>query len=147
MMKVAKNVCMYLVISSIINCVTIGLNSVYLTLFLEKNLITLLVALLAINTTTMSIIMVKLRELKDKFGVSFNKTLHSLKVSLYEQVSLIPLSVLFLVAKESTVIKTHIPYSQFILNTFLITAFAYAIHILFDTARGVFIIITTENKT
>ncbi len=147
MMEVVKNSCLYLVISAIVNLITVMLNSVFLTSFLEKNLITLLVALLAINTTTMSIIMVKLRELKDKFGIKFDKTLNSLKVSLYEQVVLIPLSVLVLVIRDSIEIIKQFSYSQFICDTLLIAIFTYAIHILFDTARGVFIIITTENKT
>ena len=147
MIEVVKNACLYLVISAIINWITLMIDSVFLTSFLEKNLIPLLVALLAINTTTMSIIMVKLRELKDKFGIKFDKTLNSLRVSLYEQVTLIPLSILILIIRDSIVIKKQLPYSQFILDTLLITTFAYAIHILFDTARSVFIIITTENKT
>ncbi|MCD6566696.1 MAG: hypothetical protein J7K53_12225 [Bacteroidales bacterium] len=146
MMEVVKNVCLYLVISTIISWITIKLDSVFLVSFLEKNLITLLVALLAINTTTMSIIMVKLRELKDKFGVRFDNTLNSLRISLYEQVSLIPLSILMLVLRDSTVIKQHLAYSSFIWDTALIAIFAYAIHILFDTAKSVFIIITTENS-
>lgn len=146
MIEVIKNACLYLVISAIINWVTIALDSSFLISFLEKNLIPLLVALLAINTTTMSIIMVKLRELKDKFGVSFSETINSLKMALYEQVSLIPLSIIFLVAKKSTVLNNYSSYSQYIWDTLLIATFAYAIHILFDTARGVFIIITTENN-
>ena len=147
MINIAKNICLYIVISAAINLISIWLDSNFLVTFLEKNLVNLLVALLAINTTTMSIIMVKLRELKDKFGLKFGNTLNSLKVAIYEQVSLIPLSILILVARESKVIGTYFKHSQFVLDTLLITVFAYAVHILFDTAKGVFIIISTENNT
>ena len=143
---IAKNICLYIVISAVINMTTQKIESDFLITFLEKNLVTLLIALLAINTTTISIIMVKLRELKDKFDLNFETTLSSLKIAIYEQVSLIPLSILLLVLRKSNVINASLKSSHFILDTLLVATFAYAIHILFDTARGVFIIISAENK-
>lgn len=146
MMATVKNICFYIVLSVSINFVSLELESKFLIKFLEGNLITLLVALLAINTTTMSIVMVKLRELKDKFGVNFDNTLSSLRISVYEQVSLIPLSIFVLVVRDSSTITTCLKHSQFALDTLLIATFTYAVHILFDNARAVFIIITTENN-
>lgn len=147
MMAIVKNICLYIVLSVSINFVSLELESKFLIKFLEGNLITLLVALLAINTTTMSIVMVKLRELKDKFGINFDNTLSSLRISVYEQVLLIPLSIFLLVVRDSSIITTCLKHSQFVLDTLLIATFTYAVHILFDNARSVFIIITTENNT
>lgn len=147
MISIVKNICLYIVLSAAINFLSLWLESKFLIKFLEGNLITLLVALLAVNTTTMSIVMVKLREIKDKFDVNFDNTLSSLRISVYEQVSLIPLSIFLLVVRDSPIIGTCCKHSQFILDTLLIATFAYAVHILFDNARAVFIIITSENNT
>lgn len=141
-----KNISLYFIISVVINWGVSYLESSFLLGFLEKNLVSLLVALLAINTTTLSVIMVKLRELKDKYGFQFEGTLKSLRFAIYEEVFLIPFSVLILTLRDSYIISVCCENLIFILDSLAITCFAYSIHIVLDTAKAVFIIISFEGN-
>ena len=120
------------------------LRSPYLSTFLEANLILLLIALLAINTTTISVVMTKLRELSDKPN-SFSGTADEMKWSISEQVTLVVLAILFLLVKKSAVIIANVPHADFALEAMLLSIFFYSIHILYDTASSVFDIMKFES--
>jgi len=134
-----------IVIGLIAGSVSRLLKSSYLSSFLEANLILLLIALLAINTTTISVVMTKLRELSAKPG-GFKKTTEEMKWSIIEQVALIVASILFLMAKKSTVILGHVPYADFALEVLLLSIFFFLIHILYDTANCVFELMDFEES-
>lgn len=145
MSETIKNTSVCILIGILSAGVSHWLKSPYLATFLETNLILLLIALLAINTTTMSVIMTKLQELSSKPS-DFKNTTGELKTSIIEQVVLIILSVMVLVAKKSEVIAAHLQHSNFIFDVLLLAVFFYAIHILYDTANGVFVIINYERQ-
>lgn len=147
MTEYIKNISLFLMISLITNTVCILLESTFIISFLKSNLVIILIALLAINTTTISVIMVKLRELKDNYNLNFDNTTASIKHSIHEQVYLIPISLLVFTLQSSHIIYDKIPYSLFILNSLLICIFFYSLHILHDTANAVFIIINAEENS
>ena len=143
MSDVIKNLCVCVLIALGVGALSHWLKSPYLASFLDTNLILLLVALLAINTTTVSVIMTKLRELSKKPS-DFARTTASLKVSIIEQVILIVISVVFLMLKNSQVVVARLPHSNLVFEVALLAVFCYAIHVLYDTAMGVFVLIRFE---
>ena len=112
----------------------------FLETFFKANLITILVALLAINATTLSIVLTKMRELIDLHGGDFTSTKNSMLLSIKEQISLIALAVLFLSAQDSK-ITSSIEHAPLLLDVLIISIFIYALMTLYDTAKSVFIII------
>jgi hypothetical protein len=118
------------------------LGTTYLTNFLKQNLITLLVALIAINSATLSIVLTKVRELLDKSGQqgAFGNTKKQMILSVNEQVVLIVVAMLLLIVQDSDFIKSHVEYVTF-LNVLIIGCFIYALRILHDTAKSVFVIL------
>jgi len=118
----------------------------YLNDFLKGNLITLLVALLAINSATMGIVLTKVRDLIDKKGEGadcFASTKKEMLLSIKEQLALIVLSVLLLTVGGSELVTKDINMSSgyWVLVTGI---FVYAMIILYDTAKSVIIIIDHE---
>lgn len=145
MRETLRGVSVCIVIGLIAGSVSRLLKSPYLSGFLEANLVLLLIALLAINTTTISVVMTKLRELSTTAG-TFTATTKEMKWSIVEQVALIVLSILFLMAKKSAVILGHILHADFALEVLLLSIFFYSIHILYDTANSVFEIMSFEES-
>lgn len=118
------------------------LNTDYLDKFFANNLITILVALLAINTTTLSIILTKIRELIDQHGGGdfFAKTKANMLLTIKEQIALIVLAVIFLSAKDSILIA-QTENMPLLLDTLTFAVFSYALMTLYDTAKCVFLIL------
>jgi hypothetical protein len=117
----------------------------YWETFYENNLILLLVSLMAINITTISVIMTKLKEISESAPTNFNKTKNAMRESINEQVSLIIASVLLLMLKKSQICILT-PYA-FWWNSGLHAIFIGAVHILWDTAKGVFSLLEFESVT
>ena len=145
MMEYLKTATLFLVIGTIIQSVSAWLQSEFIGGFLKANLITLLLALMAINTTTISVIMTKLREISDDSGVDFSKTISSMKESIVEQVVLIAIAIFILILQSSTLLVHQWNNTNTVTTILLITIFLYAIQILYDTAQGVFVIAYKEN--
>lgn len=118
------------------------LGTTYLTAFLKQNLITLLVALIAINSATLSIVLTKIRELVDKNNTqgAFDRTKKQMILSINEQVVLIIISMILLIIQDSTFAKQSSEYGT-LLNVLIIGCFMYSVHILHDTAKSVFVIL------
>lgn len=118
------------------------LGTSYLTTFLKQNLITLLVALIAINSATLSIVLTKIRELIDKSGQrgTFSNTKQQMILSINEQVMLIVIAMLLLIVQDSDFVKKYADINIF-LNILIIGCFIYALRVLYDTAKSVFVIL------
>lgn len=118
------------------------LETPFLHTFLSTNLITILVALLAINATTMGIVLTKVRDLIDHNGGGdcFEKTKSQMLLSIKEQISLIVLAIILLSLQNSALISS-IKDVDLLINSSVIGIFIYAITILYDTAKGVLIIV------
>lgn len=145
-MKTIKQFSLYVVIATLFYILSETIKSDFIYKFLEDNIITILIALLAINITTMSVVMTKLQELYDKFGPKFGNTITSLKHAMIEQVTLIVFSVLILIIKDSTIISNAFKFCEPICNVSLIAIFIAGVAILFDTGNAVFIIVDFEKQ-
>lgn len=118
------------------------LDSDYINTFLDQNLVSLLVALLAINTASLGIVLSKIRELIDSNDGSceFSKTKKAMLFSIKEQVFLIFLSLILLMINDSKWQVSH-PKIALLIEASVVTCFTYGILILFDTAKSVFVIL------
>lgn len=109
--------------------------------FLKTNITNIQVALLAVNTATLGIVLTKIREIIDKTGqrAVFDATRGEMLLSIKEQVTLIAAS-LFILALESAK-ELPIAISSEIFQAALIASFIYSIFVLYDTAKSVFVIL------
>lgn len=118
------------------------IGSLYFNEFLKANLINLLVALLAINTATMGIVLTKIRDMVDSHGhgEAFKETRRQMLLSIKEQIGLIALAVVFLtVAQSKYLVGTASVVMLF--NSLIAGVFVYSMLVLYDTAKSVLIII------
>ena len=84
--NIVFNILLSIVVGYLLTQLQLFLGSCYLINFLKQNLITLLVALIAINSATLSILLTKIRELLDKTGQisSFDNTKKQMIISIRE---------------------------------------------------------------
>jgi hypothetical protein len=118
------------------------LGSQYFNDFLRLNLINILIALLAVNSATMGIVLTKIRELIEKHGHgdAFKQTRAQFLLSIKEQVALIAAAILLLTISQSKYLK-DIPNINLFFGSMVAAIFVYSMTILYDTAKGVLIII------
>ena len=139
-MKLAKNISFFIVISIIISLIGKGLESEFLFTYLQQNIIGLLLTLLAINTATLGLIASKIQDIVVKYTkMDFSITIKEMKKSLLEQIILIVVSIITLLLMDSA--KITYEFKDIIGNTILTTVLIYAVNILWDTGKGVFVII------
>jgi hypothetical protein len=114
----------------------------YLNDFLAENLITILVALLAINSATLGIVLTKIRDLVEKHGNAryFNSTRQQMVLSIKEQIALIIFAVTFLTIVSSPLLASYTNLKM-LFDATVVAVFTYALFVLYDTAKGVLIII------
>ena len=141
-----KNISTFVVFAGLARYGSDYLGSDYLIKFLDENLITILIALLAINTTTGSVVMTKLREITDKNGVDFSETIKQLKLSIFEQVFLIIVALVLLVLAHSQLFMSMFSFSEALVETLLIAVFVANLYNLYDTANSIFIILDNEDS-
>lgn len=118
------------------------LATTFLSDFLRSNLISLLIALLAINSATLGVVLTKIRELVDKHGgiENFRKTRDEMILSIREQISLIAIGTLLLmIDKSAFILKT--PQLNSVLKVSLSAIFIYSVIVLYDTAKCIFCIL------
>lgn len=146
MMEKLKEISFYLVVAIIVIIANEWLQSNFIIKYLNNNLITLLIALLAINTTTSSVVMTKLKEISDLSGGNFSNTIEQLKSSIYEQIIYIVIAVVVLMLQGSKMVLGIHSSVEIFLDVMLVAVFVAAIHTLFDTAKSIFVILRYENK-
>lgn len=129
-------------IGFIAELLNIWLGTKFLYGFFESSLVTILVALLAVNAATMGIVLTKIRDLVDKNGnaEAFKKTKENMLLSVKEQIGLIVLATIILSVKSSPAVQT-ISNMPLLLNSIVTGIFVYALLVLYDTAKGVLIIV------
>lgn len=120
----------------------VWLGSKFLYGFFESNLVTILVALLAVNAATMGIVLTKMRDLIDKNGnaEAFKKTRRNMLLSIKEQIGLIILAAIVLSVKSAPVVQS-IENMPLLFNSIVAGIFVYALLVLYDTAKGVLVIV------
>jgi hypothetical protein len=140
--QISKTAFISLSIGFLAELFNVWLATDFLQRFFEINLITILVALLAVNAATMGIVLTKIRDLIDKNGGSefFQKTRTNMLLSVKEQIGLIILATLVLSVKTSPIVA-GVENLPLLLNAIVAGIFAYALLVLYDTAKGVLIIV------
>lgn len=141
-----KTYSLFIVVSLILVIINKSLESDYLITFLKKDLVTILIALLAINTTTASVVMTKLREISDKNQIDFSRTITELKHSMMEQVAYIMLAVSNMVLMGSRWVLNICNYTEILLEIILVSVFIAALYNLYDAANSIFIILRHEKR-
>ena len=121
------------------------LSTTYFNDYLSANLLTILIALLAINSTTTGIVLTKIRELVESNGNSdtFNPTKSQMLLAVREQIALIAFATAFLTIVSSPKIP-QVEELEMLINSLVVGIFVYALHILYDTAISVLIIINFD---
>jgi uncharacterized protein YacL len=146
MIERAKNISLFLIAGLLMNLIIEWLKSNFISDYLSHNLITLLIALVAINTTTLSVVLSKVREISDKLGGKFERTAREMKTSIIEQVTLIIVAIIVQVINGSSLLTTRLPILSSISNVILLAVLFYAIYNLYDTANSIFVILKFENE-
>ncbi len=147
MIEWLKQYSLYLVTGGILVAGSRVLSSTYLEEFLGENLVTLLVALLAINTTTASVVMTKLKEISEAHqDASFGSTIAQLRASMREQIALVCLAVVLSILLGSKVVETTFVHGQDVTFWGLATVFSASLGILYDTASSIFVILAFESR-
>ena len=117
------------------------IQSDFIFCFLKTNITNLQVALLAVNTATLGIVLTKIRELIDKTGqrTAFESTRNEMLLSIKEQVALVVTSLFIIAIEADNEFPIDIPSDFF--QAALIASFIYSISVLYDTAKSVFVIL------
>lgn len=139
-MNIIKNISFYFVIGIIIAFLGNFLESDFLFIYLQNNIIGLLLTLLAINTATLGLIASKIQDIVVEYPeFNFSSTIKEMKLSLLEQIILICTSVITLLLLDSN--KINFLYKNDIGNVILTTVLIYSVTILWDTGKAVFVVI------
>ena len=118
-----------------------SIGSRYIFDFLKQNVINVQIGLLAINTATLGVVLTKLRDLVDK-GIPLEKFASArseMLLSIKEQMALIVFALIILSAESATSVPFRVP--EELLRILLLSCFVYALMILYDTARSVFVVL------
>lgn len=109
--------------------------------FLKSNITNLQVALLAVNTATLGIVLTKIREIIDKTGqrAEFESTRNEMLLSIKEQIALVAASLIIAALESAKNPLISVPSAIF--QATLIASFIYSISVLYDTAKSVFVIL------
>jgi hypothetical protein len=139
-METIKDISLYVIISALITLGCYWLQSSFLFDYLQSNIIGLLITLLAINTATSGLVASKMQDLTlQKPEVDLSEPIRQMKTSLIEQIVLIALSIIFMTIIKSELIQFD--YKEKIFNGGLVLLLVYALAILLDTGKAVFIVI------
>jgi|GEM_PF-2008666 len=116
----------------------------FLSEFLRGNLI--LVALLAINAVSLSVVLTKMRDLIDRGGRkdAFEKTKKEMLLSVQEQVALIIISTILFMAEKSPLLADK-PNALLAINILIPSCLTYALAILYDTCKSIFVLLDFSN--
>lgn len=145
MIDIIKNIFTFLGISLILNGLANYLKSDFIGPFLCNNIINILTTLLAINIATCSLIITKLKEISDTESSSnFTNTYNEIKKSLLEQVILIALAFVLSILNSSIVLKSFNYPHTFIFDSLLTAIFIYALYILWDTGKAIFLMVKSN---
>ena len=138
MKYIIKWILISLVIGYALNRLCDYCQSDFLEKYLDENLILLLVALLAINTATLGIILLRLGELSMEYKAKFPKIISAMKQSIWEQLVLIAVGTICLILHSSKIVKSQWPSADFAIETVVVAVAVYAIVVVYDTADAAF---------
>lgn len=145
--QVIKTLLMAIGLGFLLQVLQTFLETNYLVKFLSENLITILIALLAINSATMGIVLTKIRDLVEQHGNAhlFTATRQQMVLAVQEHIGLIAIATLALMLGDSAILSKY-ENTRPLLDSAIIAVFVYALIVLYDTAKGVLIIIDFDGK-
>lgn len=149
MKEVAKRMVLLFCIAIAIEAISLFLQSNFIVPFLVSKIVEMQITLMAINTATSSFIVSKLQEVAKQYNKSFNSVYASIKLSLFQQISLIIFSILCLTIRSSRVLIPFFHSNQnmkYVFAVALIFSFICAIDILRDTGAAMFNILMQLDK-
>lgn len=134
----------------IIDFVNYLLKSDLLLIFLKSNILTILLAVLAINISSLSLILSKIKEISIKLKqlnqqFNFDESISFMKNTVIEQVLLILIVSISLIFLGSRIIFLQ-KYS-FIFNAALYGSFIHSIYISWHLVKAIFKITEIDDKT
>lgn len=121
------------------------LESDYIFHYIQGNVIGIQVTLLSINTATLGLIASKIQEISLQYNIDFTDTVREMKFSLKEQIALIITSIATLIIMKSKLLTMGC--QEFVGNAILSSVVIYALNILWDTGKSVFVIIELINDS
>ena len=123
------------------------LASSYLSSFLDDNLIILLLALTAINGSTVGIVVGKMSDIMARDSSrKFTVTQKALKAANAEQLLLVVLALAIEIAKHSNTLPQAIPHQALIIDAVLAACLIQSLQIVFDMLHSVFVLVDGENQ-
>ena len=143
-----KDIIIALFLGNVLNYVEQSiLESSFLLDFIKDNLVMLIIALLAINSTTLALVMTKIKDLIDKTNRkdSFQKTKKEMLFSVKEHIALIGFVILLLIFNSSPIIKEY-KQAITICNVLLVSSMIYSLQMLYDVSKSAFIILDFDDK-
>ena len=143
-----KDIIIALFLGNVLNYVEQSiLESSFLLDFIKDNLVMLLIALLAINSTTLALVTTKIKDLIDKTNRkdSFQKTKKEMLFSVKEHIALIGFVILLLIFNSSPIIKEY-KQAITICNVLLVSSMIYSLQMLYDVSKSAFIILDFDDK-
>lgn len=146
MIQIAKDLLIALGAGFLIELFNRWLGSDYLHEFFDTNLISILIALMAINAATMGIVLSRIKELLEKHQGSvekFQSSRDQMLLSIREQIGLICISATLLTVRNAAGLASLMENENvlLLLNSLIIAVFVYALRLLYDTAKGVLIVV------
>lgn len=145
-MDTLKNIALCIVAGFVLNLISVLIDSDFLSSFVSDRIILILVSLLAINTTTTSVLMTKLREISEEHDIDFSTSISQLRLAMREQFGLIVVAFILSVVGSSGLLQERILHFGFALDVLLTACFLFAIYILYDLANSIFVILKAEEK-
>lgn len=146
MTDIFKNIIVSLFLGFLCAFISESIHSIYLPIFLNNNLLILLIAVLAINTTTVTVLIDKIGRIQlDNPRTSFEPTRQEIHKSIVEQIVLISIAIIILILSNSNYVEANTQLD--ISSTAILTAILiYDIMILWDSVNAVFVIDSYYNK-
>lgn len=145
MLNRIKDITFFIVLGAGLLLLNKVLGSDFIITFLRKDLVTILIALFAINTTTFGLILTGLKDINANGKGDFESTIAELKLSITEQVICIVIAVIVMSVMDGCWYKFASDYIKYIFEICLTSVFVAALHNLHDTATAIFIILKHEN--
>lgn len=117
------------------------LGSTFIVDWLSANVLTVLIALIAVNIASIGVTASRLYDLKGKHGGNFARTAASLRRSIWEQIGALGFALVAGTAKTSSLLQQQWQYTNDAANIMLIGVFVWSIWVLYDTTNSVLILL------
>ncbi len=117
------------------------LKSDYLWKYLLANLLSIQVAVLAVNGATLGLTLARLRELSEQNPeFEFENVLHDILFSFKEMIGLMAVALLVGMMSSSAIISIGF-FKPYVLESILFAAFGYTIYLLYDFIHGLCVLL------